>query len=303
METIGFIGLGIMGKPMAENLLEAGYPVVAYNRTREKADDFAESSDQAEVASSPREAAERSEVVISMLPDSPQVEEVILGEDGAAEGLSEGMLYIDMSSIAPATSREVHETLEEKGVQAVDAPVSGGQPAAESGELAIMVGGDDDAVERAWPILEVMGSSVTHIGPPGAGQVAKAANQVVVGLTIQAVSEALTLARKAGVDAGKVREALLGGLAQSKILEMHGERMLTGEFDPGFRLALHRKDMAIALETARQEGVPLLATAQAAEVMNALIAAGRGDDDHSVMSTFYAELAGIEETPAAAGSA
>ena len=297
-ETIGFIGLGIMGGPMAENLREAGYEVVVYNRTEEKADDFVE--DGGEKASSPREVAERSDVVITMLPDSPQVEEMVLGEDGVAEGIGEGNLYIDMSSIAPATSRQVHEVLQEKGVEAVDAPVSGGQPMAESGELAIMTGGSDDAVERARPILEVMGKAVTHIGPPGAGQVAKAANQVVVALTIQAVSEALTLARKSGVDAAKVREALLGGLAQSKILEVHGERMLEHEFDPGFKLSLHRKDLAIALQAAREEGVPLLATAQAAEVMNALIASGHGDDDHAVIASFYEELAGVSEAESAA---
>jgi 2-hydroxy-3-oxopropionate reductase len=297
-ETIGFIGLGIMGGPMAENLREADYELVVYNRTEEKADDFVE--DGGEKASSPREVAERSDVVITMLPDSPQVEELVLGEDGVAEGLSEGKLYIDMSSIAPGTSRRVHEVLEEKGVEAVDAPVSGGQPAAESGELAIMVGGSDDAVERARPILEVMGKAVTHIGPPGAGQVAKVANQVVVALTIQAVAEALTLARKSGVDAGKVREALLGGLAQSKILEMHGERMLEHEFDPGFKLSLHRKDLRIALQAAREEGVPLFATAQAAEVMNALLASGHGDDDHAVIASFYEELAGVSEAESAA---
>ena len=297
-ETIGFIGLGIMGGPMAENLRDAGYELVVYNRTEEKADEFAEGG--GEKASSPREAAERSDVVITMLPDSPQVEEMVLEEDGVAEGLSEGKLYIDMSSIAPATSRKIHEALEEKGVEAVDAPVSGGQPMAESGDLAIMVGGSEDAVERARPILEVMGKAVTHIGPPGAGQVAKAANQVVVALTIQAVSEALTLARKSGVDAGKVREALLGGLAQSKILEVHGERMLEHEFDPGFKLSLHRKDLAIALQAAREEGVPLLATAQAAEVMNALLVSGHGDDDHAVMASFYEELAGVSEEQSAA---
>ena len=298
METIGFIGLGIMGRPMAENLREAGYELVVYNRTEEKADDFVQGG--GEKGSSPREVAEKSDVVITMLPDSPQVEELVLGEDGVADGVSEGKLYIDMSSIAPATSRKVHEVLEEKGVEAVDAPVSGGQPAAESGDLAIMVGGADDAVERARPILEVMGKAVTHIGPPGAGQVAKAANQVVVALTIQAVSEALTLARKSGVDAAKVREALLGGLAQSKILEMHGERMLEHEFDPGFKLSLHRKDLDIALQAAREEGVPLLATAQAAEVMNALLAAGHGDDDHAVIATFYEKLAGVSEAEQAA---
>jgi 2-hydroxy-3-oxopropionate reductase len=290
METIGFIGLGIMGKPMAANLLEAGYTLVVHNRSREPADELAESG--AEVASSPREAAERGEVTITMLPDSPDVEAVVLGDDGVAEGMSEGALYIDMSTIAPATSREVHRALEERGVEAVDAPVSGGQPAAESGELSIMVGGGDEAVERARPILEVLGKTVTHIGPPGAGQVAKAANQIIVALTIQAVSEALTLARKAGVDAARVREALLGGFAQSKILEVHGERMLAGEFEPGFKLALHRKDLAIALQTAREARVPLLGTAQTAEVMNALLAQGHGDQDHSAMVAFYEGLSG-----------
>ena len=287
METIAFIGLGIMGKPMAANLLEAGHTVVVHNRSREAVDELAAAG--ADTASSPRDAAERGEVVITMLPDSPDVEAVVLGDDGVAAGVSEGMLYVDMSTIAPTTSREIHQALEEKGVEAVDAPVSGGQPAAESGDLSIMVGGSAEAVERARPMLEVLGKSVTHIGPPGAGQVAKAANQVVVALTIQAVAEALTLARQAGVDAGKVREALLGGLAQSKILEVHGERMLSGEFEPGFRLSLHRKDLAIALDTAREEGVPLLATAQAAEVMNSLLARGDGDKDHAAMIEFYAE--------------
>jgi 2-hydroxy-3-oxopropionate reductase len=287
METIAFIGLGIMGKPMAANLLEAGHTVVVHNRSREAVDELAAAG--ADTASSPRDAAERGEVVITMLPDSPDVEAVVLGDDGVAAGVSEGMLYVDMSTIAPTTSREIHQALEEKGVEAVDAPVSGGQPAAESGDLSIMAGGSAEAVERARPMLEVLGKSVTHIGPPGAGQVAKAANQVVVALTIQAVAEALTLARHAGVDAGKVREALLGGLAQSKILEMHGERMLSGEFEPGFRLSLHRKDLAIALDTAREEGVPLLATAQAAEVMNSLLARGDGDKDHAAMIEFYAE--------------
>lgn len=292
MEKIGFIGLGVMGKPMAANLLEAGYPLVAHNRSREAVDELAEAG--AEPASSPREAAERSDIVITMLPDSPDVEAVVLGEDGVAEGVSEGMLYVDMSTIAPATSRAVYDALEAKGVDSIDAPVSGGQPAAESGELAIMLGGSDEAVDRARAILEVLGKSVTHIGPPGAGQVAKAANQVIVALTIQAVSEAFTLARKAGVDPAKVREALLGGFAQSKILELHGKRMLEDDFDPGFRLSLHRKDLAIALETAREQGVPLVATAQAAELMNALVAAGRGDDDHAVMIELYSELAHVE---------
>jgi len=196
METIGFVGLGVMGKAMAANLVKAGYPVIVHNRSREAVDELACAG--AEPASSPREAAERSDVVITMLPDSPDVEAVVLGQDGVAEGAGEGMLLVEMSTIAPAISRRLHETLGQRGVDAIDAPVSGGQAGAQSGELSIMVGGSDQSVKRAWPILEVLGGAVTHIGPPGAGQVAKAANQIVVALTIQAVSEALTLTRKAG---------------------------------------------------------------------------------------------------------
>lgn len=302
METIGFVGLGVMGKAMAANLVKAGYRVVVHNRSREAVDELARAG--AEPASSPRAAAEGSDVVITMLPDSPDVEAVVLGQDGVAEGASEGMLLVEMSTIAPAISRRLHETLGQRGVDAIDAPVSGGQAGAESGELSIMVGGSDESVKRARPILEVLGGAVTHIGPPGAGQVAKAANQIIVALTIQAVSEALTLTRKAGVDPAKVREALLGGFAQSKVLEVHGARMLSGDFEPGFRLALHRKDLAIALETARDENVSLPATAQAAEMMNALLAAGRGDADSAVMSELYAVLAGMsDDGPAAAEGA
>ena len=293
MATIGFIGLGIMGRPMAANLMQAGHTLVAYNRSRDKLDELVQAGAQA--AGSPREVAERSEVVITMLSDSPDVEEVVLGEDGVAEGAEAGMILIDMSTVAPATARRLHEALAEQEVEAVDAPVSGGQPGAEAGELTIMVGGSDDAVARVRPILETLGSAVTHIGPPGAGQVAKAANQVIVALTIQAVSEALALAREAGVDAAKVREALLGGFAQSKILEIHGERILNGDFEPGFKLELHRKDLAIALQAAREEGVALLATAQVAEIMNVLLATGHGDEDSAVISSFYERRAGVLE--------
>jgi 2-hydroxy-3-oxopropionate reductase len=282
---IGFVGLGIMGEPMARNLLAAGHPLVVHTRTAAKAEGLV--AEGAELAASPREVAQHSDVVILMLPDSPDVEAVVLGPDGVAEGAEPGMLLIDMSSIAPATARLVHAELAAKGVDALDAPVSGGEAAAVSGQLSIMVGGDEAALERARPIFEVLGKATTHIGPSGAGQVAKAANQVVVGLTIQAVSEALALAHAAGVDPKRVREALLGGFAQSKILEVHGERMLQGTFAPGFKLMLHRKDLDIALQTARATGVPLVATAQAAEIMNALIGAGEGGSDHSVLSKFY----------------
>ncbi len=297
MERIGFIGLGIMGKPMAARLVRAEFPMIVHNRSSEAADELADEG--AEVAGSPREVAEGSDVVVTMLPDSPDVEAVVLGDDGVLAGVREGMLFVDMSTIAPATTRSIHEALAERGVQALDAPVSGGEPAAVDGELSIMVGGDEDAVARAQPVFDELGKATTHIGGPGAGQVAKAANQIVVALTIQAVAEALTLARRADVDPARVREALLGGLAQSKILEMHGERMLEGRYEPGFRIELHRKDLAIALQAAREEGVPLLATAQVAELLNALIAQGAGGRDHSALATLYEQLsAAADPAPA-----
>jgi 2-hydroxy-3-oxopropionate reductase len=227
-----------------------------------------------------------------MLPDSPDVEAVVFGQHGLIETIRAGALLIDMSTIAPATSRRVHAALAERGVDALDAPVSGGEAAAVSGELSIMAGGDEAAFERAQPLFGVLGKAATHIGPPGAGQVAKAANQVVVALTIQAVAEALLLARTSGVDPARVREALLGGFAQSKILEAHGQRMLDGAFEPGFRAALHRKDLAIALQTAREQGVPLLATAQVAELFNVLLGQGDGDRDHSALALVYERLVG-----------
>jgi len=297
MERIGFIGLGIMGKPMASRLVRAGFPVVVHNRSPEAADELA--GEGAEVAGSPREVAESADIVVTMLPDSPDVEAVVLaGEDGVVAGVREGMLFVDMSTIAPATARAVHAALAERGVEAVDAPVSGGEPAAVDGKLSIMAGGSEEALARARPVLDELGTT-THIGPAGAGQVAKAANQIVVAVTIQAVAEALTLARRAGVDPARVREALLGGFAQSKILEVHGERMLEGSYEPGFRIELHRKDLAIALQTAREEGVPLFATAQVAELLNALIAQGAGARDHSAVATLYDQLSAAAD-PAAA---
>ena len=289
-DRIGFIGLGIMGKPMALRLVRAGFPVTVHNRSRDGVDELA--GEGAEAATSPREVADRSDVVVTMLPDSPDVEAVVLGEEGVIQGVTDGMLLIDMSTIAPATSREVHKALAERGVEAVDAPVSGGEPAAVDGQLSIMAGGSEEAMARAKPIFDELGKATTHIGPPGAGQVAKAANQVVVALTIQAVAEALTLAEKADVDPARVREALLGGFAQSKILEAHGEKMLEDRFEPGFRIALHRKDVGIALDTARDQGVALPATAQVAELFNALIAQGSGGLDHSALVTLYRQLSG-----------
>jgi 2-hydroxy-3-oxopropionate reductase len=289
MERIGFIGLGIMGKPMAPNLVAAGYALTVCDFNAAAVDELV--AQGAAAAGSAREVAAVSDVVITMLPDSPQVDAVVLGPDGVAEGIHENALYIDMSSIAPATSRKVADALAERGVDALDAPVSGGEPAAQAGNLSIMVGGSDQGVERAQPIFAVLGKSTTHIGGAGAGQVTKAANQVVVALTIQAVAEALVLARKAGVDPARVRAALLGGFAQSRILELHGQRMLDGDYDPGFKLRLHRKDLTNALQLGREAGVPLFATAQAAGLMDALLAQGAGERDHSALFTMYEQLA------------
>jgi 2-hydroxy-3-oxopropionate reductase len=215
MERIGFIGLGIMGQPMARNLLRAGFPLTVYTRDRRKIEAFVEQG--ANGANSPREVAERSTVVITMLPDSPEVEEVALGPNGVIEGIQSGSLFIDMSTIDPSVARKLHAAFAERGVEALDAPVSGGQIGAEQGTLSIMVGGAEGAFQRALPVFQAMGKNITHVGGPGAGQVAKACNQVVVALTIQAVAEALLLAEKAGVDPARVRQALLGGFAHSRI--------------------------------------------------------------------------------------
>lgn len=291
-ERIGFIGLGIMGLPMARNLIRAGYSLTVNNRGPEAEQALA--AEGARVARTAREVAEASDIVITMLPDSPQVEEVVLGENGVAEGIRSGGLYIDMSSVAPSTARKVAEALKVKGADALDAPVSGGQVGAEQATLSIMVGGSEEGFERARPVFEAVGKNIVHIGGPGAGQVTKICNQIVVALTIQAVAEAMTLARKSGVDAARVREALLGGFAQSRILDLHGQRILDGNFKPGFRIHLHRKDLRLALEAGREQAVPLPATAGVAELMNAMIAQGMGDLDHSGLAALYAQLSGLD---------
>ncbi|BDP44404.1 2-hydroxy-3-oxopropionate reductase (plasmid) [Deinococcus aetherius] len=291
-ERIGFIGLGIMGLPMARNLIRAGYSLTVNNRGPEPEQQLA--AEGAQVARTAREVAEQSDIVITMLPDSPQVEEVVLGENGVVEGLASGGLYIDMSSIAPSTARKVAEALKAKGADSLDAPVSGGQVGAEGATLSIMVGGSEEGFARARPVFEAVGKNIVHIGGPGAGQVTKICNQIVVALTIQAVAEAMTLARKSGVDASRVREALLGGFAQSRILDLHGQRILDGNFKPGFRIHLHRKDLRLALEAGREQAVPLPATAGVAELMNSMIAQGMGDLDHSGLAALYGQLAGLD---------
>lgn len=292
MERIGFIGLGIMGQAMARNVMQAGYPLVVYNRSRPAIEALGAAG--ATLAESPKAVAEQTDVVITCVSDSPDVEAVVLGTNGLIEGVRSGMLYIDMSTIAPATSRQIYTALQAKGVDALDAPVSGGDIGAQQGTLSIMVGGDAAAFQRALPILQTMGKNIVHVGDAGAGQVTKACNQIVVALTVQAVAEALTLAKKSGVDPAKVREALLGGFAQSRVLDVHGQRMLDGNFQPGFKLNLFRKDINIVLQTLRELQLPLFGTSQVPALMDALLAQGKGELDYISLVTLYESLAGLE---------
>ncbi len=280
MQKIGFIGLGIMGKPMALNLLKAGYPVAVLTQSKAAPDLTAAGAQTFPTAEA---LAGASDVVITMLPDSPDVEEVVTGPAGVLAGIRAGALFIDMSTIAPAVARTLHGLLLEKGVDALDAPVSGGQVGAEAATLSIMVGGSEAAFERALPLFQAMGKNIVHIGAPGAGQTAKACNQMIVGQTIQAVAEAFALAKKAGVDLEKMREVLLGGFAQSRILDLHGKRMIDENFKPGFKIKLHHKDLGIALKTGEEFSVPLPGTAQVAEQMKAALALGNGELDHSAL--------------------
>jgi 2-hydroxy-3-oxopropionate reductase len=289
-EKVGFIGLGIMGRPMAENLIAAGYDLVAYNRTREKAEEL----EGATVAQSPKEVAEQSDIIITMLPDSPQVEEVLLGEGGVLEGVKDGALIVDMSTISPVVTEELAEKARERGASMLDAPVSGGDVGAIGGTLAIMVGGSEEDFERALPLFEEMGAAVTHVGPTGAGQVVKAANQIVVALTIEAVSEALVLGSKGGVAPEKILDVLGGGLAGNKVMEAKREKLLEHSFDPGFRLELHHKDLGIALAAGREYGVTLPVTAVVDQMLETLKMKGRGDQDHSAILTLIEESSAHE---------
>lgn len=288
-EIIGFIGLGIMGKPMARNLLKAGYSLVVHNRSRAAVDEL--SKEGAQPAQSSQEIAERSGMIITMLPDSPDVESVYTGEQGIFSGVKPGQLLIDMSSISPVVARKLAAEAEQRGSDMLDAPVSGGEAGAIGATLSIMIGGKASAVERAMPIFQALGKNIVHIGDTGAGQVTKAANQMVVGTTIAIVGEALVLARKAGVDPAKVRQALLGGFAQSKILEAHGKKMLDRNFKPGFRIRLHEKDMKIALAAGSEYGVPLMVAGVVGQMMTAMKGMGNGDLDHSGLVRLIEELA------------
>lgn len=280
MERIGFIGLGIMGKPMALNLIKAGYPV-SILASSPAADALTEAG--ATPYPTSRELAQNVEVVITMLPDSPEVEEVVSGTDGVLAGIHSGALFIDMSTISPSVATKVHGLMQEKGVEALDAPVSGGQVGAENATLSIMVGGSEAAFERAFPVFKALGKNIVRMGDPGTGQTTKSCNQMIVGMTIQAVGEAFTLASKVGVDLVKMREALLGGFAQSRILDLHGQRLIDRNFQPGFKIKLHNKDMSIALRAGEAYKVPLKGTSLVAEQMKTAIEQGHGEKDHSAL--------------------
>jgi len=292
LPRLGLIGLGIMGRPMGRNLLRAGYALVVRDINPEAVAAFI--AEGAEAAPTSRDVAAACDVLITMLPDSPDVEAVYVGPDGAFEALRPGWLAIDMSSISPRVSRELAARAAAAGAELLDAPVSGGDKGAIAGTLSIMVGGSDAGFARAFPILQAMGKTIVHCGPAGAGQVVKLANQVVVAIVIEAVCEALVLGAKAGVDPQRIVEVLQGGLAATKVLEMRGPNFLAGTFDPGFRIRLHLKDLKNALEAARENGVVLPLTAAVEQLMQAARVAGRGDFDHSGLITVLEDLAGFK---------
>ena len=283
---IGFIGLGVMGKPMASHLLAKGYPLVVHSRSRGPVDALVAAG--AVAAASPVEVARQSDVVITMLPDTPDVEAVLTGPDGVIGGLAKGGMVIDMSSISPVAARALAAKVEEAGCTMLDAPVSGGEIGAINASLSIMVGGPAAAFDRARPIFECLGHAdrIVHIGAePGSGQLCKVCNQIAIGGALAGVSEALALARKAGVDGARVRQALLGGFASSRVLEVHGERILTGQFAPGFRTRLYQKDLRIALEAGAANGAAMPTATLVAALVDALVASGGADLDYSAIGT------------------
>jgi len=289
MTELGFIGLGIMGKPMASHLVKAGHTVHVCDLVQESVRHLCQLGGKA--CSCCREIAQRSDIIFIMVPDTPDVEVVLFGAEGVAEGLKPGAIVVDMSSISPIATKEFAKRLAGMGVKMLDAPVSGGQVGAENATLSIMVGGPLDVFNQIKPYFELMGKNIVHIGDHGDGQTCKVANQIVVALTIEAVGEALLFASKAGADPAKVRAALLGGFAQSRILELHGERMIKHHFNPGFRIRLHQKDLNLALEAARSMGLSLPNTSLAQELFNAVAAQGGSDLDHSAMVLALEKLA------------
>jgi 2-hydroxy-3-oxopropionate reductase len=289
-ERVGYIGLGIMGRPMALNLLKAGYPVAVYARRPEAMASLTTAG--AVACASPREVAEQADVIFTNVSDTPDVEEVVLGPNGIVHGARPGAVVVDHSTISPSATRRIAAALGERGVGMLDAPVSGGQQGAIDGTLSVMVGGPEAVFRRVLPMLEVIGRNIVHVGDHGAGQVAKACNQVVIAQTIAAVAEGLLLATAAGVDPAKVREALLGGFAQSRVLEVHGQRMLDRNYAPGFTSRLHQKDMRIVLETAHELGLPLPGASTVAQYLNALVGGGDTEVDSSAIATVLERISG-----------
>ena len=289
--NLGFIGLGIMGAPMANHLVNAGHAVFIH--TRSKVPELLAASN-AKQCSSPKEVAQSADIIFTMVPDTPDVEKVLFGENGVAVGLSKGKIVVDMSSISPIATKEFAKKINALGCDYLDAPVSGGEVGAKNATLSIMVGGDENVFNKVKPVFDLMGKNINLVGGNGDGQTAKVANQIIVALNIEAVAEALLFASKAGADPAKVRQALMGGFAGSKILEVHGERMVKRTFDPGFRIELHQKDLHLALNSAKSLGVSLPNTATAQELFNSCAAHGGKAWDHSAMVKALEKMANFE---------
>jgi 2-hydroxy-3-oxopropionate reductase len=289
-QTVGFIGLGIMGRPMAKNLIKAGYPLVVHNRSRGPVDDLVKAG--AKTAASPKDVASQCDVLITMLPNSPDVEQVALGKDGIIEGAKSGLIFIDMSTISPIVSQKVGNALAAKGVKMLDAPVSGGEKGAIDAALSIMVGGDKTTFDAVLPIFQALGRTITLLGPLGFGGFTKLANQIIVAVNLTALAEALTLGKKAGLDRELLLTALAGGLAGSKCLEQKKPNYVAGTYNPGFKIDLHFKDLGLIMESARSLGVPLPTTAVVQELFSAMRVKGRGGLDHSGIITLLEDLAG-----------
>ncbi|MDK2897477.1 MAG: 2-hydroxy-3-oxopropionate reductase [Candidatus Atribacteria bacterium] len=290
--VVGFIGLGIMGKPMSRNLLRAGYPLVVYTRTRSKLEEMAKEG--AEIANSSQEVAEKSEIVITMLPDSPQVEEVILGERGVLAGMKKGKVVVDMSSIDPLVTKRIGKLLSQKGVEMLDAPVSGGEEGAIKGELSIMVGGKKETFGQCLPLFQVLGKSITYVGELGSGEMTKLVNQIIVAVNLAALSEAFVLGAKAGLQAETVYQAIRGGMAGSRVMEMKAPRFWERNFEPGFKLDLHLKDLKNALAAAREMKAPLPFTSLVEQIMITLTGKGKAEVDHGALVEFWEELSGTQ---------
>jgi 2-hydroxy-3-oxopropionate reductase len=292
IQKMGFIGLGVMGKPMSNQLLRAGYPLTVFDISREAVEELAKAG--ARKATTAREVAESSEAVITMLPGDEEVKDVLLGKAGVMEGIRKGAIVVDMSTISPQTVKALARELEEKGIDMLDAPVSGGQEGAREGSLSIMVGGKEGIFEQMKPVFQKLGKNISYIGDHGAGQVAKACNQIIVALTIEAVAEALIFARKTGFDPERVRKALMGGYAQSRVLEVHGKRMTDRDFVPGGKVRSHKKDIEIVMAVARELGICLPGTSLASHLWNAAVAQGGIDWDHSAMVKVLEAMSGVE---------